>query len=119
MLQVGHYKSRTRLVLVSLFLVLLYLLVQQPEIRSLYAAWDKWFHAGVFLLVWGLMRWCWASPPWFTSLACLLLGLLVEWHQFYLPGFDASFADWLSDAAGIFTAHVLYRFYSHAFDLNP
>ena len=101
----GHPKSVLRLGLVLAFWSLAYMLVQQPDVRSLYAEWDKLFHALAFAGVWTSFSWCWQSSPWLISCVCLSLGMLIELHQLLLPGFHASLGDWVADAVGIAFAH--------------
>jgi VanZ family protein len=101
----GSPKSLLRLGLVLSFWVTAYLVAQQPDIRLLYAQWDKLFHALIFVGLWASFYWSWQSSPWLLSWVCLTLGLLIELHQMMLPGFNPSFGDWVADAVGIAFAH--------------
>ena len=55
-----------------------------------------YFGVMALLLAYGLGRRWW----WLPLVLVPLIGALDEWHQFYVPGRDASFFDWLADAAG-------------------
>ena len=63
--------------------------------------WDKVAHFCYYglmavLLVHGLgRRWLWVPLVLVPA-----VGALDEWHQFYVPGRDASVFDWMADAAG-------------------
>ena len=58
-----------------------------------------------FLLAYGAgRRFLWAAFA-----AVLLVGVLDEWHQFYVPGRNSSAYDWLTDAVGAFVAVYVYR----------
>jgi Predicted integral membrane protein len=66
--------------------------------------WDKLLHGAVFaLLAWalgfasGLHDWRGLAVAFFGS---LLIGLLDEWHQLYLPGRQAGWPDFIADMAG-------------------
>lgn len=85
-------------------LVGLYVGLNQPESRAIYAAWDKLLHATVFYLAWWLLRAL--TPLHGRPLAALLAlaGGLEEVHQFFLPGHQADWRDWLADIAGLIAA---------------
>jgi VanZ family protein len=66
--------------------------------------WDKLLHGAVFaLLAWalgfasGFHDWRGLAVAFFGS---LLIGLLDEWHQLYLPGRQAGWPDFIADMAG-------------------
>ncbi|WP_176752803.1 VanZ family protein [Nitrosospira sp. Nsp1] len=66
--------------------------------------WDKLLHGIVFaLLAWalgfasGFYGWRSLAVAFFGS---LLVGLLDEWHQLYLPGRQAGWPDFIADMAG-------------------
>jgi len=65
------------------------------------APWDKVVHFCYYglmavLLAHGLgRRWFWIA-----FVIVPVVGALDEWHQFYVPGRDASVFDWLADLAG-------------------
>jgi VanZ family protein len=66
--------------------------------------WDKLLHGVVFaLLAWalgfasGFHGWRSLAVAFFGS---LLIGLLDEWHQLYLPGRQAGWSDFVADMAG-------------------
>jgi VanZ family protein len=101
----GSPKNGFRFGLVVVFWSLAYVGVLQTEVRPLYAEWDKLFHALVFAGVWFSLSWSWRSSPWLISVACLLLGLFAEVHQFWMPGFDPSWRDGWADVMGIAAAH--------------
>ena len=45
---------------------------------------------------------------WLPLVLVPLVGALDEWHQFYVPGRDASVFDWFADGAGTMIAVYLY-----------
>lgn len=47
------------------------------------------------------------GPYWFTAVLGLLYGASDEFHQLWVPNRIMSFADWLSDTAGILAAIAL------------
>jgi VanZ family protein len=69
------------------------------------ASWDKVAHFVYYgtmaiLLAHGLgRRWLWIPLVMVPA-----VGALDEWHQMYVPGRDASFFDWMADAAGTMMA---------------
>ena len=77
----------------------------QPVAVNLIASpWDKLAHAVIFaLLTWaigiasGLTGW---RQFGLAFLGAALIGLFDEWHQMYLPGRKAGWADFSADAAG-------------------
>jgi VanZ family protein len=72
--------------------------------------WDKLLHGIVFaLLAWalgsasGFQGWRSLAVAFFGS---LLIGVLDEWHQLYLPGRQAGWPDFVADMAGSFIGTV-------------
>src|SRR5258708_23011405 len=57
-----------------------------------------------FLLAYGAGR----RFVWAAFAAVLLVGVLDEWHQFYVPGRNSSAYDWLTDALGAFVAVYVF-----------
>lgn len=51
----------------------------------------------------GRRRW------WIPMLVVALVGLLDEWHQFYVPGRNSSPLDWMVDVAGAALAVYLFH----------
>ncbi|MEO8164989.1 MAG: VanZ family protein [Betaproteobacteria bacterium] len=45
---------------------------------------------------------------WIPLLVVPLIGVLDEWHQFYVPGRDTSVWDWVADVAGTAVALYIY-----------
>lgn len=77
---------------------------QSVAVNLIPSPWDKLAHALVFaLLAWaigvasGLPDWRRLALAFFGS---LLIGVLDEWHQVYLPGRQAGWPDLAADAAG-------------------
>jgi VanZ family protein len=73
---------------------------------------DKLVHAGLFMilglfLAWGRRR----TGSSVSGLLFLLMGVgygaLDEWHQSFVPGRDASVADWVADSVGVMLGLVL------------
>ena len=63
-----------------------------------------YFGVMALLLAYGLgRRWFWI-----VLIAVPLIGALDEWHQFYVPGRDASAYDWVADVAGATVAVYAY-----------
>jgi VanZ family protein len=72
---------------------------------------DKLAHLGLYTVLGGLLVWGrWHHlrgrpvPPWLHAaliLAGALYGASDEWHQSFVPGRDASAADWLADLCGV------------------
>ena len=85
-------------------LVGLYVGLNQPESRAIYAAWDKLLHATVFYLAWWLLRALTPLLAWPLAGLLALAGGLEEIHQLFLPGHQADWQDWLADIAGLATA---------------
>lgn len=56
----------------------------------------------------GQRRW------WIPVLVVALVGLLDEWHQFYVPGRNSSPVDWMVDVAGAALAAYLFHRWSAA-----
>ncbi|WP_197272805.1 VanZ family protein [Nitrosospira briensis] len=97
---------RTAAILLALGIVTsLFLGGAQPVAVNLVPEpWDKLLHGIVFaLLAWalgfasGLHGWRSLAVAFFGS---LLIGLLDEWHQLYLPGRQAGWSDFVADMAG-------------------
>jgi len=83
--------------------------------------WDKLLHA-IAYLVFGLfcmrathgeLRAPRALPTGLALLIAVGFGALDEWHQAYVPGRDASAADWLADALGVGLAAAALGLYFH------
>ncbi|MBA4142645.1 MAG: VanZ family protein [Nitrosospira sp.] len=83
----------------------LFVLGAQPVALDLVSPpWDKLLHGCIFaLLAWGIglasgMQGCRRVAIAFVG--ALLVGMLDEWHQLYLPGRQAEWADLAADAVG-------------------
>jgi hypothetical protein len=77
---------------------------QPVAVNLIPSPWDKLAHAVIFvLLTWaigiasGLTGW---RQFGLAFLGAALIGLFDEWHQMYLPGRKAGWADFAADAAG-------------------
>lgn len=93
--------SAVRLTVVMIVLALAYGLALWQPVRAWYSNVDKIAHALVFGGVYLAMAWALGWRMLALIVLCLLLGAGVEVHQYFLPGFSPSVADWLADAAGI------------------
>lgn len=102
-------KSSWRLVVASTTLLVGYLVVQLQPVREQYQHWDKFAHAVAFFTIYLCLRWSLGFPVFVLVALSAVLGAAVELHQFFLPGFTPSFADWLADLSGIFVA-VIFSF---------
>ena len=100
-----------RLALVALLLSTAYWVALWQPVRDWYSAVDKLAHALVFAMVYASLIWALHWRPRALCAVALLLGAVVELHQYFLPGFTASLKDWLADAVGIavaYGAHALW-----------
>ncbi len=72
--------------------------------------WDKLLHCAVFALLAGTLGFASGFQGWrglaIAFFGSLLIGLLDEWHQLYLPGRQAGWADFAADMAGSFMGTV-------------
>lgn len=93
-----------RLAWMALLLALAYALAMWGPVRDGYRDVDKLAHALVFAGVYGGLAWALRWRPWALAALAWALGAAVEVHQLFLPGFTASWADWLADAVGIVLA---------------
>ena len=89
--------------------VLLFVGGSQPESAGMFPEpWDKLVHLAYFFILTTLFCQAGICPGW-----ALLLGVMVggadEWHQYYLPGRDASLADLLMDISGALLAVYLAK----------
>jgi VanZ family protein len=78
--------------------------------------WDKLLHGAVFALLAWALGFASGSHGW-RSLAVaffgsLLIGLLDEWHQLYLPGRQAGWPDFIADMAGSFIGTISLALWS-------
>jgi len=83
----------------------------QP-VRAWYSDVDKLTHGLAFAGVYAALAWALRWKPWALAALALGLGVAVEVHQYFLPGFSASFTDWLADAVGIAvagSAHLVWQ----------
>lgn len=90
-----------RLAWVALLLAVAYGLALWQPVRTWYSDVDKLAHGLVFVGVYAALAWALRWKPWALATLALVLGAAVEVHQYFLPGFSASFKDWLADAVGI------------------
>jgi VanZ like family len=72
--------------------------------------WDKLAHFAYYGAIGALLAIA-LGRRWFLGalLFVALLGALDEWNQFYIPGRQSSFFDWLADVLGAVFALYLYR----------
>lgn len=83
----------------------LFVIGAQPVAAGLLQVpWDKLAHAGVFALLAVAIALSFGGWGWRMSalglLGALLVGLLDEWHQMFLPGRQAGWDDFAADASG-------------------
>jgi colanic acid biosynthesis protein WcaH len=90
-----------RLAWVALLLAAAYAIALWQPVRAWYSDVDKLAHGLVFAGVYAALAWALRWKPWALAALALALGVAVEVHQYFLPGFSASLKDWLADAAGI------------------
>ena len=93
----------------------LFILGAQPIAVGLFSPpWDKVAHVGTFALIGGAAGVASGSQGWQRVACCtagaLALGVADEFHQLYLPGRFASWADLLADAAGGIAGAALLHF---------
>ncbi|MGP1630660.1 MAG: VanZ family protein [Giesbergeria sp.] len=64
---------------------------------------DKLVHASLFALLGWLAACSWRLPRhrWYALVGLLLLGVVTEWLQAYIPGRSASLGDWVADSLGL------------------
>lgn len=94
----------------------LFVLGAQPFAVGLVPApWDKLAHAGVFAvlaaaigLASGLTGW---RMVWLAFAGALLVGVMDEWHQAFLPGRQAGWDDLAADVVGGAMGAILARMY--------
>jgi len=101
-----------RLAWVALLLAAAYALALWQPVRAWYSDVDKLAHGLVFAGVYAALAWALRWRPWALASLALALGAAVEVHQYFLPGFSASFTDWLADALGITLAggaHLVWQ----------
>jgi VanZ family protein len=111
-----------RLAVVAALLALAYVFAQWAPVRKWYEGFDKLAHVFVFAGVFLLLVWALPWRLWAVALLALAAGGAVELHQLFLPGFTASWADWLADGVGIGLAWAVLavgqRLFGWPFDLG-
>ena len=90
-----------RLAVVAVLLAGAYALALWQPVRAWYSEIDKLAHGVVFAGVFVLLVWALPWRLWAVALLALAAGGAVELHQLLLPGFTASWADWLANGMGI------------------
>lgn len=109
----ARYLRVTAMLLVLGIIFSLFFLGAQPVAVNLIipTPWDKLVHGAIFTLLTcgiglasGLQGWRMLAV---AVAGALLIGVLDEWHQLYLPGRQAGWDDLLADAAGSVTGAVL------------
>ena len=71
---------------------------------------DKLVHFCYYGVMAGLLALGLGRRWWWIALGVVpLIGALDEWHQFYVPGRDASAFDWLADVLGTVAVTFVYR----------
>jgi len=98
-----------------LYMVLIFAIssMEQPPFPTPKFEWltiDKLYHFIEYAILGGLLAWAFvkAAPSvvpsqWIWCLAAvisMLYGASDEWHQTFVPGRDATLADWVADALG-------------------
>lgn len=97
-----------RLAVVAALLAGAYALALWQPVRAWYSDIDKLAHALVFAGVFALLVWALPWRLWAVAWLALAAGGAVELHQLFLPGFTASWADWLADGVGIGLAWAVW-----------
>ena len=70
---------------------------------------DKLVHFCYYGVMAGLLAFGLGRRWWWIALGVVpLIGALDEWHQFYVPGRDASAFDWLADVLGTVAVTFVY-----------
>jgi len=72
---------------------------------------DKVVHFGLYFVLGSTLAWGRARSGWVlghTMLIALgvLYGVTDEWHQSFVPGRDASIADWIADCIGVVAGYA-------------
>ena len=84
---------------------------QSFAIKLIPTPWDKLVHCGLFaLLAWGLGRASGLQGKQMliaAAIAALLVGVMDEYHQMYLPGREPGWDDLAADVVGIVIGVVL------------
>ena len=91
----------SRFSITAMLLTIAYSVSMWQPVRGWYSDVDKLAHGMVFSGVYAALAWALRWRPWTQAALALALGAAVEVHQYFLPGFSASFKDWLADAVGI------------------
>lgn len=86
----------------------------QPVAVGLFTEpWDKVVHAGLFAVMATLLAMSRKTLSWRWLACCLLLtmlvGLLDEVHQHFLPGRSADVSDWVADSLGAGVALLVLK----------
>jgi VanZ family protein len=82
----------------------------QPVAVGLFPApWDKLAHIVAFGTLTVLLEFALRPRAWLLMALPMLVSALDEFHQIYLPGRSAEFADWLAGAIGVAIAFLLLR----------
>lgn len=90
----------TYLVLALVWAALIFAASSQPgSAVGLSHPWDKLAHLASYAVLSGLLRAAGLGSGWAFALA-VLYGASDEWHQRFVPGRDASLADWVADTVG-------------------
>lgn len=100
------------------FMLAVWFFADQGAREAPVVVWDKALHAGAYALFGGFclrafhggLHRPWRAVP--TAAALLLAlgyGAADEWHQSWVPGRDASAADWIADAVGVVGSWVGLR----------
>jgi hypothetical protein len=97
----GRLVTLQRLAVVAALLARVYALATLQPLRGWYANAGKLAQGMAFAGVFALLVWVLRWRLWTVALLALAAGGAVELHQLFLPGFTASWADWLADGLGI------------------
>ncbi|MEO7266087.1 MAG: VanZ family protein [Ferruginibacter sp.] len=89
-----------------------------PWLEMIY--FDKWVHAGLFVVLTVLFMWPVAVSgmkkkaivKWllFIAIACSVWGLITEIIQYLLPGRNFDLRDWAADTSGAVLAYIFVTF---------
>lgn len=99
--------KKYKIFIVFLFLLIIYLKLDQEDSRFIYANWDKLLHSAVFFCAWWLLRWA-GGDTLIVSVSLVFLGGLEEFHQIFSAKHHADILDWMADVIGVVSAYVSY-----------
>ena len=102
---VSNYRRRAAALLLAAMVAAIFIAGAQPfAVNLIPAPWDKFAHAGIFFLICiaiGVASGLTGARMLVVALSgAVLLGMLDEWHQVFLPGRNAGLDDLAADVLG-------------------